>query len=78
MMLKEVVKRLLEQARLSQWHHDYTATEDYDANLPESLGRREPAPEPGQARYGGTGALGVHPAAATARSEDSTAPRAKG
>ena len=35
----------------------------YDENLPEPLGRREPAPYTGQPRFGGTGALGVSPAA---------------
>jgi hypothetical protein len=33
----------------------------YDENLPRSLARREPAPYPGQPRYGGTGSLGVSP-----------------
>ena len=37
----------------------------YDENLPESLERREPAPEAGQPRFGGTGAIGFSPAAAT-------------
>ena len=40
------------------------STVSYDQNLPEPLGRREPAPQAGQPRFGGTGSLGVHPAAA--------------
>jgi len=37
----------------------------FGENLPDSLERREPAPEPGQPRFGGTGAIGFSPAAAT-------------
>lgn len=66
-VLNDAAKRMLERARVGRWHRDYEQTEEYgDENLPEPLGRREPAPEQGLPRYGGTGALGVHPAAATA------------
>jgi hypothetical protein len=67
LVLKEAGKQVLERARASRWHRDYDRTVDYEENLPDSLARREPAPEPGQPRFGGTGALGVHPAAGTAR-----------
>ena len=56
-------KGVLERARLGKAHRDYDRTVEYDENLPESLGRREPAPHEGQPRFGGTGALGVSPAA---------------
>jgi sugar (pentulose or hexulose) kinase len=49
---------------------EYERTVRYDENLPESLGRREPAPYPGQPRYGGTGALGVSPASVVATRPD--------
>jgi hypothetical protein len=46
------------------WHrHDDDTVISYDNNLPDSLERREPAPHPGQPRFGGTGALGVSPEA---------------
>ena len=35
----------------------------YDENLPAALARREPARNPNQPRYGGTGSLGVSPRA---------------
>ena len=70
LVLKDLVTQLVERARVSQWHWDYERTELYDENLPETLGRRESAPESGQPRYGGTGALGVHPAAASTASEE--------
>jgi hypothetical protein len=60
--LKDAGKHLYERARTSLWHREYERTVTYDDNLPESLGRKEPAPYPGQPRYGGTGALGVSPA----------------
>jgi hypothetical protein len=44
--------------------HGAEGTVTYDENLPDTLGRREPLPDAGQPRFGGTGALGVHPAAA--------------
>ena len=63
LLLRGVAKEVLERVRLGQAQRDYARTVEYDDNLPESLGRREPAPHPGQPRYGGTGALGVSPAA---------------
>ena len=65
MLLKDGARQVFERARPNKWHRDFERTEEYDEHLPDQLGRREPAPEPGTPRYGGTGALGVHPAAAT-------------
>ncbi len=62
-LLKDTGKRIYERARSSWLHRDVERTSTFDNNLPESLGRREPEPYPGQPRYGGTGALGVSPAA---------------
>ena len=62
-LLKDVGKRIYQRARISLSHRDAEHTSTFDNNLPESLGRREPEPYPGQPRYGGTGALGVSPAA---------------
>jgi hypothetical protein len=70
-LLKDAGKRVYERARSRWWHHEVERTSTYDNNLPESLGRREPSPYPGQPRYGGTGALGVSPAAVpSARPEE--------
>jgi hypothetical protein len=68
--LKDAGKHLFERARAGLWHREYERTVNYDENLPESLGRREPAPYPGQPRYGGTGALGVSPASVTQRPDE--------
>jgi hypothetical protein len=71
MMLKDAAKRMYERTRHARWRRDYQRTVEYDENLPESLARREPAPAPRQPRFGGTGAIGVSPAAArTARPEE--------
>lgn len=71
LFLTGTAKQIYERTRSALWHRDYERTVTYDENLPESLGRREPAPYRGQPRYGGTGALGVSPASvATARPED--------
>lgn len=67
LFLKDTGKQLYERARNGLWHREYERTVTYDENLPESLSRREPAPHPGQPRYGGTGALGVSPASVAAR-----------
>ena len=64
LFLKEAIKQMREAARGSRWRRGYEGTVTYDENLPDSLGRREPLPEPGQPRYGGTGALGVSPSSA--------------
>ena len=53
--------------RRSLWRRQYDRTVTYDENLPDSLGRREPAPHPGQPRFGGTGAIGVSPVSGGAR-----------
>ena len=60
-LLKEAATRAYERARMGLWHREYERTVSYDENLPEQFERREPAPYPGQPRYGGTGALGVSP-----------------
>jgi hypothetical protein len=62
LFLKDAAKQTYERARRSQTHRDYERTVTYDANLPDSLGRREPAQHAEQPRFGGTGALGVSPA----------------
>jgi hypothetical protein len=64
-LLKDAGKRMYERARTRLSHREVERTSTFDNNLPESLGRREPEPYPGQPRYGGTGALGVSPAAVT-------------
>jgi hypothetical protein len=69
LILKEGVRRLQELARRKYAHGEVERTVTYGENLPDSLERREPAPTPGQPRYGGTGAIGFSPAAATTPSE---------
>jgi len=64
LFLKSAAKEIGDRARRYQSHREYERTVTYDENLPDSLGRREPPPHEDQPRYGGTGALGVHPAAA--------------
>jgi len=63
--LRDTVGQIYERARRGSWHHS-GSTIVYDENLPASLARREPAPQPGQPRYGGTGAMGVSPRAVDA------------
>ena len=63
LFLNGAAKRMYERTRGRLWHRDYERTVTYDQNLPDSLTRREPAPHAGQPRYGGTGAIGVSPAA---------------
>ena len=63
LVLKGAGKQVYERVRAGQWHRGVERTVTYDENLPEQLGRREPAPYAGQPRFGGTGAIGV-PAAA--------------
>ena len=71
LLLRDAVHRLYERTRERVWHRDFERTVTYDDNLPDSLAHREPAPYPGQPRFGGTGALGVSPAAAgSARPEE--------
>ena len=64
LFLKEAVQRIQERVRRKQTHLDYERTVSYDENLPDSLERREPAPEAQQPRFGGTGAIGFSPTAA--------------
>ena len=68
LLLKDAAKQMYERARGIHWHREYEETVSYDENLPDSLERREPSPESEQPRFGGTGALGVHPAAGNAQS----------
>jgi hypothetical protein len=70
MMLKDAATRMYERTRNGVWHREYDTVE-YDENLPESLTRREPAPDTRQPRFGGTGAIGVPPSVLrTARPEE--------
>lgn len=69
LVLKEAVQRAQKRARRKDAHREYERTVAYDENLPDSLERREPAPEQGRPRYGGTGAIGFSPAAVTPPSE---------
>jgi hypothetical protein len=79
LFLKGIAKHSSERVRRGLWGRGAERTVTYDENLPDSLSRREPAPRVGQPRYGGTGALGVSPAAvATARGRTKNqAPRTK-
>jgi len=71
MMLKDAARQMYRRARQGLWHREYERTRTYDENLPDPLARREPDPNTGQPRFGGTGALGVPPAAVrTARPEE--------
>jgi hypothetical protein len=63
LFLKDAALQMYERTRNHVWHRDYERTDTYDQNLPESLARREPAPDLGQPRFGGTGAIGVSSAA---------------
>jgi hypothetical protein len=65
LFLKEVVQHGQQFARRRWAHRENERTVTYGDNLPDSLERREPAPEAGQPRVGGTGAIGFSPAAAT-------------
>ena len=69
LFLKEAVQRAQDLARRKYAHRERERTVAYDDNLPDALERREPAPEQGQPRYGGTGAIGFSPAAVTPPSE---------
>jgi hypothetical protein len=65
LLLKGIAQRLFEPARGRRWRRQVERTVTYDNNLPDQLERREPAPWPGQPRFGGTGAIGVPSAAAS-------------
>jgi len=75
LMLKGRGSQMYRGALNALWHRDYERTVEYDENLPESLTRREPAPHPAQPRFGGTGALGVSPAAAVTMRPGETSDR---
>jgi hypothetical protein len=71
MVLRDTARQMYRRTRNGLWDRDYERTVEYSENLPESLARREPAPDAAHPRYGGTGALGVSPAAVhTARQEE--------
>jgi hypothetical protein len=71
MMLKDAARQMYARARQGLWHREYERTRTYDDNLPDPLARREPDPDNGQPRFGGTGALGVPSAAVrTVRPEE--------
>ena len=63
-LLKGGARELYERARRGRWQRDYERTVNFDQNLPDQLGRREPVPHAAEPRFGGTGALGVSPVAA--------------
>ena len=63
LLLKGNVQRMFAPARGRRWQRQVGRTLTYENNLPDQLERREPAPRPGQARFGGTGAIGVSSAA---------------
>jgi hypothetical protein len=62
LFMREALQRTQELARRKRAHRELERTVTYDDNLPHVLERREPAPQAGQPRYGGTGAIGVSPA----------------
>ena len=63
LFVKDAAMRTYDRSRRVLWHRDSERAVTYRQNLPESLARREPVPHSGQPRYGGTGAIGVSPAA---------------
>jgi hypothetical protein len=63
LFLKEGMQRMQNVARRKLAHHEHQHTLAFDENLPDALERREPEPQPGQPRFGGTGAIGISPAA---------------
>jgi hypothetical protein len=69
LVLKGIAQRMFEAARGRRLHREVERTVSYDNNLPDQLERREPAPRPGQTRFGGTGAIGVPSAAASSSLE---------
>jgi hypothetical protein len=64
LFLREGLRRTQELARRKWAQREHERTVTYEDNLPDSLERREPAPQEGQPRYGGTGAIGFSPAVA--------------
>jgi len=69
LVLKEAAQRAQGAAQRTLTHREREHTVSYDENLPETLERREPAPQEGQPRFGGTGAIGFSPAAAAKPSD---------
>ena len=69
LVLKEAAQRAQGAAQRKLTHREREHTVGYDENLPEALERREPAPQEGQPRFGGTGAIGFSPAAAAKPSD---------
>ena len=65
LFLREGIQWLQDAARRKQTQVDREHTVVFDENMPEPLERREPAPEQGQPRFGGTGAIGFSPATVT-------------
>ena len=63
LLLKGNVQRMFAPAWSRRWNRQVGRTVTYENNLPDQLERREPAPRPGQPRFGGTGAIGVPSAA---------------
>ena len=70
LLVKETATRAYKRVRIAQAHGEYERTATFDQNLPDQLGRREPLPHQDQPRFGGTGALGISPAAATPRTSE--------
>jgi hypothetical protein len=67
-LLQGAAEKLYERVRSAQWRREYERTVRYEENLPDQLERREPQPQPGQPRFGGTGAIGVPPQSVPTRS----------
>ena len=70
LLMRGGAREVVDRVRRGRAQRDYDRTVEYDENLPDSLGRREPAPHEGQPRFGGTGALGISPEAAAARAKN--------
>jgi hypothetical protein len=75
LFLNGVPTRIYERTGRRLWHRESERTVTYDQNLPDSLTRREPASHAGQPRYGGTGAIGVSPAAVVPARPEETGSR---
>ena len=65
LFVREAIQWLQEAVQRKQTQLDHERTVVFDENMPEPLERREPSPEPGQPRFGGTGAIGFSPATVT-------------
>ena len=70
MLLKGIAQRMVDAwAAAGPGIGSSSGNVTYDNNLPDQLERREPAPRPGQPRFGGTGAIGVPSAAVNSSME---------